>query len=81
LGGVTKPEAPLDPKTEESLERFVMKRLEIADQDLRQLGRDRAEIVKKQLVEHGVDPERLSVAVPENIARDGEPAVEIQLFS
>jgi hypothetical protein len=81
MGGISKLAAPLEPRAEESLERFVRERLEIADQDLRQLGRDRAEIVKKQLVEHGVDPERLSVAVPENIARDGEPAVEIQLFS
>jgi hypothetical protein len=81
LGGVTKPEAPLDRRTEDSLERFVKERLEIADQDLRELGRDRAEIVKEQLVEHGVDPERLSVAAPENIAREGEPAVEIQLAS
>jgi hypothetical protein len=80
MGGAIRPAVPLEPKTEESLERFVLERLNISEEDLRELGRARAEIVKQQLVERGVDAERLSAA-PENITSDPNPAVGVQLVS
>jgi hypothetical protein len=81
MGGSNKPAAPLEPETEESLERYVLEQINIKEEDLRELGRMRAEIVKQQLVEGGVDPERLSALAPENITSDPKAAVEIQLVS
>jgi hypothetical protein len=81
MGGPSKPAAPLEPVTEESLERYVMERINITEEDLRELGRARAEIVKQQLVERGVDPERLAAVSPESITSEPKPAVEIQLDS
>ncbi|HEX6174083.1 MAG TPA: hypothetical protein VF089_08715, partial [Candidatus Binatia bacterium] len=81
MDGSNKPAAPLEPATEESLERYVLEKINIKEEDLHELGRVRAEIVKQQLVEGGVDPERLSALAPENITSDPKPAVEIQLVS
>jgi hypothetical protein len=81
MGGVTKPVAPLDSIAEESLERFVLERIEISEADLLELAQDRAESVKQQLVSRGLDPERLSATARENIANDTDPAVEIELVS
>jgi uncharacterized protein involved in outer membrane biogenesis len=81
MGGVTKPVAPLDPIAEESLERFVLERIEISEAELLELAQDRAESVKQQLVSRGLDPERLSATARENIANDTDPAVEIELVS
>ena len=80
LGGVTEPETPLESKTEESLERFVLERIDITEEDLRELGRARAEIVKQELVKRGVDSERLAAAAPDNIGTTPEPTVEIHLL-
>ena len=81
MGGSNKPQAPLAPRSEESLERYVLERINITEEDLRELARARAEIVKQQLVKAGVDPERLSAPAPENITGEPIPAVEIQLVS
>jgi uncharacterized protein involved in outer membrane biogenesis len=81
MGGAAKPAAPLDAATEESLERYVMQRVSITEEDLRELGRDRAELVKRQLVQRGVDPERLSAAAPEYTSNNAKPEVEIELVS
>lgn len=81
MGGVTKPVAPLDSIAEESLERFVLERIEISEAELLELAQDRAESVKQQLVSRGLDPERLSAIARENITNDTDPAVEIELVS
>jgi hypothetical protein len=80
LGGITKPRAPLAPEVEESLERFVLQRMEVTEQELQALSRDRAEIVKNELQKRGVDPGRLIVGGEAASAAD-EAAVEIELTS
>ncbi|HET9788569.1 MAG TPA: DUF748 domain-containing protein, partial [Pyrinomonadaceae bacterium] len=80
MGGAIRPETPLESKTEESLEEFVLERINITEEDLRELGRARAEIVKQELVQRGVDSERLAAAAPDNIGTAPEPTVEIHLL-
>ena len=79
MGGIAKPATPLDPIAEESMERFVLDRIKVTEEELRELARGRAEIIKEQLVRRGIEPERLAAIVRDNVA--DEPAVEIELVS
>jgi Domain of Unknown Function (DUF748) len=81
MGGITKPTAPLDPVAEQSLERFVMERIAVGEEDLRQLARDRAEIVKDELASRGVNPERLVASAGEVLTKDKPAAVEVELIA
>jgi uncharacterized protein involved in outer membrane biogenesis/outer membrane protein OmpA-like peptidoglycan-associated protein len=80
LGGITKPRTPLAPVAEESLERFVLDRIEITEEELRALAQDRAEIVKNELQKRGISPERLIVSGENSLAAN-QAAVEIELAS
>jgi hypothetical protein len=79
MGGIAKPATPLDPIAEESMERFVLDRIKVTEEELRELARGRAEIIKEQLVRRGIEPERLAAIARDNVA--DEPAVEIELVS
>ena len=79
MGGITRPATPLEPIAEESMERFVLDRIKVTEEELRELARGRAEIIKEQLVRRGIEPERLAAIVRDNVA--DEPAVEIELVS
>jgi hypothetical protein len=79
MGGIAKPATPLDPIAEESMERFVLDRITVSEEELRELARGRAEIIKEQLVRRGIEPERLAAIARDNVA--DEPAVEIELVS
>lgn len=81
MGGITKPAIPLAPIAEESMEQLILERIKVTEQDLRELARGRAEIVKQQLVRRGVEPERLAAIARDRIAADTEAAVEIELGS
>ena len=81
LGGITRPAPPLNPRAEESLEKFVMERIEVNDDELRKLARERAEIVKRELQERGIDPQRLSLSAAEKPASGENPAVNVELIS
>jgi hypothetical protein len=81
MGGITDPKIPLPPIVEESLERFVLERIAISEDQLHELARERAEIIKQELQNRGVDPERLSVTAAQDLAKGEKPAVEIEIVS
>jgi hypothetical protein len=81
LGGITRPRAPLAPRAEESLEKFVMEHLDINDEELRKLARDRALVVEKELRERGIDPLRLLANAAENPLITETPSVQIEIAS
>jgi len=81
MGGITRPVTPLKPIAKESLERFVMERIEIGEQELQRLALDRAETVKTELQKRGIDPERLLARAGQDFARGENPAVDIELIS
>ncbi|HWO43061.1 MAG TPA: DUF748 domain-containing protein [Candidatus Eisenbacteria bacterium] len=79
MGGVTQPSVPLPPAIEESLERFVRARIEVTAADLRQLARDRAQIVRAELERRGVDASRLAARAAEDVPAAEAAAVEIRI--
>jgi hypothetical protein len=81
MGGVTRPATPLKPLAEESLEKFVMERIEVSEQELQRLALGRAETVKTELQKRGVDPERLVARAGKDFAKGENPAVDIELIS
>lgn len=81
LGGITRPRTPLTPIAEESLEKFVMERLDVNDDELRRLASDRAEIVERELHERGIDPPRLSATASDSPVAGETPAVHIEIVS
>jgi uncharacterized protein involved in outer membrane biogenesis len=81
LGGITQPATPLTPVAEQSLEKFVMERLEVADEEIRRLANDRAEIVERELQERGIDPQRLSRSGNESLVAGETPLVQIEIVS
>ncbi|HZA56958.1 MAG TPA: DUF748 domain-containing protein [Candidatus Udaeobacter sp.] len=80
LGGITEPRLPLAPRAEESLERFVLERIVISQEELRALAQDRAEIVKDELEKRGIDPQRLIVSGETALAAN-QATVTIELAS
>jgi outer membrane protein OmpA-like peptidoglycan-associated protein len=80
LGGVTDPAVPLTPVAEESLEKFVMERLDLDREAQKKLALERARLVEDELRARGVDPERLTVNVAESFATEN-PSVEIEVAS
>ena len=81
LGGVTEPRTPLSVAEEASLERFVMERITIPKEEIDELARIRAELVRRELVEQGVDPDRLATSAQTGLASDATPRVSIELAS
>jgi hypothetical protein len=80
LGGVTQPALPLAPRAEESLEQFVLERIDITDEELKTLASERAEIVQRQLETRGIDPQRLSASAAQSPAAN-RPTVDIEILS
>ncbi len=81
LGGITRPRAPLAPRAEESMEKFVMEHLDINDEELQKLARDRALVVEKELRDRGIDPLRLLANAAENPLITETPSVQIEIAS
>lgn len=81
LRGVTQPAMPLSPIAEESLERFVLERVEINPKEIAALAQNRAELVRRELIERGVDPERLMTTAQTETVADAAPGVSVELVS
>jgi uncharacterized protein involved in outer membrane biogenesis len=81
LGGVTQPALPLAPRAEESLEQFVLERIDITDEELKTLASERAEIVQRQLETRGIDPQRLSASAAQSPLAANRPTVDIEILS
>jgi uncharacterized protein involved in outer membrane biogenesis/outer membrane protein OmpA-like peptidoglycan-associated protein len=81
LGGITQPATPLTPRAEASLERFIMERIEVSKEELRNLARERAEIVGRELQQRGIDAQRLSANASESALAGESPAVHIEITS
>jgi hypothetical protein len=81
LRGVTQPAMPLSPIAEESLERFVLERIEINPKEIAALAQNRAELVRRELIERGVDPERLMTTAQTETVADAAPGVSVELVS
>ena len=80
LGGITRPEPPLSQTAEESMERFVMERLD-GSEEQQSLARARAEIVQQELRARGIDPERLSISAADAAVAGSAPSVQIEIAS
>jgi hypothetical protein len=81
LGGITDPALPLTPLAEESLEKFVLERLDLDVEEQKRLALERAQLVEEELRARGVDPERLTVSAAESPASAERPSVEIEVAS
>ncbi|HEX2225882.1 MAG TPA: DUF748 domain-containing protein, partial [Candidatus Binatia bacterium] len=81
LGGITRPRTPLTRIAEESLEKFVMERLDVSGEELQKLASDRAEIVERELHERGIDPQRLSATAGASPVAGETPTVHVEIVS
>ena len=81
LGGITEPKLPLSAQEEESMEKFVMARLDVGGEEQSQLARTRAEIVERELQARGIDPGRLAVGVADSAVGGEKPVVQIDIVS
>jgi uncharacterized protein involved in outer membrane biogenesis len=81
FGGITQPATPLSSRAEESMEKFVMDRLDLGAEEQKTLAIERARIVEEQLRARGVDGERLSVGAAEKPSGAERPMVQIEVAS
>ena len=63
------------------MEKFVMEHLDINDEELQKLARDRALVVEKELRDRGIDPLRLLANAAENPLITETPSVQIEIAS
>jgi uncharacterized protein involved in outer membrane biogenesis len=81
LGGISDPALPLAPIAEESLEKFVLERLDLDVEEQKKLALERAQLVEEELRSRGVDPERLTVSAAESPASAESPSFEFGVSS
>jgi hypothetical protein len=80
-GGISDPAMPLSATAEASLERFVMERIKISKEEISKLAQNRAELVRRELINQGVAPDRLATSAQTELAGDAAPRVDIELVS
>jgi hypothetical protein len=61
------------------MERFILERTRVSEDDLRTLAEQRARVIREALIRHGIEGERLSLARPDGAGESGTGRVEFEL--